>query len=411
MLGAIRDLLWSVPTVGILTGTGIYFTIKSRFYPIRCIKDIIKSAKSRDKNDGISPVKGLMTALGGTVGVGSITGVAYAVAEGGAGALFWMWISSFFCMMLKYAENYLTVLNKNSDTGSAATLLKKAGKPKTALFFAAAGILASLGSGNMAQANAFSAGAYEIGLAPWEAGLILAVLLIPAVFGGQKTIAGINGFLVPAAGIIFTAAVTGIIFCNFSRIPQAVCDIFRSAFGIRQAGAGICGTAISRAVQTGVSKGVFSHEAGMGSSPMAHAAADTTPKKAADFGIIEIFADTFAVSTLTALALLTSRSETAEEMFFVFSGQTGGIIFTIAVGIFAYAAIISWCFYSESLLKYIFGNKKTPLIIYRIAAVITAFAGCIWSAEAVWQTADIFNALMLFPNLYAIIIKRKEIQF
>lgn len=411
LLGVIRDLLWSLPTVGLLTGTGIYFTVKSRFYPIRCIKKVINSVKTTDASGDISPIKGLMTALGGTVGVGSITGVAYAIAEGGAGALFWMWVSSFLCMMLKYAENYITVCKKGKNGGSAANILEAEGKRKTAFFFAVMGILSSFGSGNLAQASAFSLSANEIGMSHAAAGIIFAVCLLPAVFGGQKVIAKTNAFLVPAAGVIFLAAVTGITVCNITRIPDVMREIFTSAFGIKEFGAGISGTVISQALRTGVSKGVFSHEAGMGSSSMAHAAADTTPERAANFGIIEIFADTFAVSTLTALALLCSGSQSAEEMFFVSFGSLGGIILTMSVGVLAYSAVISWCFYSETLLKYIFGAKKAPFVLYRICAVLTAFLGCIWSAEAAWQTADIFNALMLFPNLYAVIIKRKEIMF
>lgn len=411
MLGVIRDLLWSVPTVGLLTGTGIYFTVKSRFYPIRCIGKVINSVKTENTNQGISPIKGLMTALGGTVGVGSITGVAYAITEGGAGALFWMWVSSFLCMMLKYAENYITVREKGKNGGSASNILAKEGRKKAALFFAVMGILSSFGSGNLAQANAFSLSAKEIGISPVAAGVIFSLFLLPAVFGGQKTIAKFNAFLVPAAAIVFVGAVAGITLCHITRIPKVMGEIFTSAFGIKEFGAGISGTVISQALRTGVSKGVFSHEAGMGSSPIAHAAADTTPEKAANFGIIEIFADTFSVSTLTALALLCSGSETAEEMFFVSFGSLGGIVLAVSVGVLAYAAVISWCFYSETLLKYIFGSKRIPFFIYRICAAATAFIGCIWSAETAWQTADIFNALMLFPNLYAVIIKRKEILF
>lgn len=412
LLSLIRDALWSLPTVGILTGTGIYFTFKSRFYPIRKFFYILKSVKGEEKADGISPLKGLMTSLGGTVGVGSITGVAFAISEGGRGALFWMWISSFFCMMLKYAENYVTVKERPaSGKGSAAVLLRSLGKRRTAVFFAAAGILASFGSGNMAQASAFSGAAREVGVSPTAAGIIFAVLLIPAVAGGQKIIAKINAFLVPVAGVIFLSAVTGIIIFRFTALPQAFSDIFRSALGIRQAGAGITGAAIATAMKTGVSKGVFSHEAGMGSSPIAHAATATTPEKAGSFGIIEVFADTFLVSTLTALALIVSSSESAEEMFFVHFGTFGGIILALSVGIFAYAAVISWCFYSESCTEYLFGSKRVPRYLYRITVIISAFSGCIWSADAVWQTADIFNALMLFPNLYAVILKRKEILF
>lgn len=411
LLGVMRDLLWSLPTVGLLTGTGIYFTVKSKFYPVRNIKKVINSVRKADAQDGISPIKGLMTALGGTVGVGSITGVAYAIAEGGAGALFWMWVSSFFCMMLKYAENYITVCKKRNTGGSAANILEAEGKRKTAFFFAVMGVLSSFGSGNLAQASAFSLSVRETGGSAVSAGIIFSLLLLPAVFGGQRVIAKINGFLVPIAGIIFLAAVTGITVWNITRFPNVMREIFTSAFGIREFGAGISGTVISQALRTGVSKGVFSHEAGMGSSPIAHAAANTTPERAANFGIIEIFTDTFAVSTLTALALLCSGSETAEEMFFVSFGSVGGIVLAVSVGVLAYAAVISWCFYSETLLKYIFGAKKSPFVLYRICAVLTAFIGCIWNAEAAWQTADIFNALMMFPNLYAVIIKRKEITF
>ncbi len=413
MLDLINSLLWSFPTMALLTGTGVYFTFKSRFYPIRQAKEIIKSVKNTDSSTEISSLRGLMTALGGTVGVGSITGVAYAIIQGGAGALFWMWVSSFFCMMLKYAENYITVKESRLQgiRGSAATLLKGMGKKKTAVFFAISCILASFGSGNMAQANAFSLAATEIGVDKFTVGLAFALLLIPAVTGGQKIIAKVNGFLVPAAAILFTATALGITVCNFKEIPVAFTNIFKSALGFSQAGAGITGTAISLALRTGVSKGVFSHEAGMGSSPIAHAAASTSPLNAARFGIIEVFADTFAVSTLAALALLTTHSETMEEMFFVCFGSIGGILLAFSLGIFAYAAVISWCFYSESLISFL-TKKRGWVYIYRFLVIISAFFGCIiYNAESIWSIADIFNALMLFPNLYALIIRRKEILY
>lgn len=412
MLDLINNLLWSLPTMALLTGTGVYFTFKSRFYPVRRAKEIIKSVKSADSSPEISSLRGLMTALGGTVGVGSITGVAYAILQGGAGALFWMWVSSFFCMMLKYAENYITVKESRLQgiRGSAATLLKGMGKKKTAVFFAISCILASFGSGNMAQANAFSLAATEMGINKFAVGLVFALLLIPAVMGGQKIIAKVNGILVPIAAILFTATALGITVYNFKEIPIAFTNIFKSAFGFSQAGAGITGTAISLALRTGISKGVFSHEAGMGSSPIAHAAASTAPLNAARFGIIEVFADTFAVSTLTALALLTTHSETMEEMFFVCFGSVGGTLLAFSLGIFAYAAVISWCFYSESLINFL-TKKGAWVYIYRFLVIISAFFGCIYNAESIWSIADIFNALMLFPNLYALIIRRKEILY
>ncbi len=413
MLNLIKNALWSFPTMVLLMGTGMYFTFKSRFFPIRCLGKIIKSVKESDGNTEISPVRGLMTALGGTVGVGSITGVAYAITQGGAGALLWMWISSFFCMMLKYAENYITVkeCRKQGVQGSAATVLAAMGKRKTAVFFAVTGILASFGSGNLAQANAFSSAAAEAGVNKYTVGIVFALLLIPAVLGGQKLIARVNGMLVPLAAILFIAAALGITVYNAKEIPQAFFKIFTSAFGFSEMGAGFTGTAISVALRTGVSKGVFSHEAGMGSSPIAHAAADTTPQGAACFGIIEVFVDTFAVSTITALALLTTKSESAEEMFFVCFGSAGGIMLAATVGIFAYSAVISWCFYSESLIGHICKSKRILVAIYRFLVILSAFFGCVQDAGSIWSAADIFNALMLFPNLYALIKKRKEILF
>lgn len=412
MLDLLKNALWSFPTMALLTGTGVYFTFKSRFYPLRRAGEIVKSVKSSDPASEISSLRGLMTSLGGTVGVGSITGVAYAIVQGGAGALFWMWVSSFFCMMLKYAENYITVKESRIQgvRGSAATLLSCMGKKKAAVFFAFSGILASFGSGNMAQANAFSLAAAEAGANRYAAGILFALLLIPAVLGGQKLIARVNGVLVPVAAVLFLSAALGITIYNYKEIPRAFSDIFRSAFGVSQAGAGFTGAAISLAMRTGISKGVFSHEAGMGSSPIAHAAASTSPLDAARFGIIEVFADTFAVSTLTALALLTTHSESAEEMFFVCFGSAGGILLAPAVGIFAYAAVISWCFYSESLILFL-SKRKIFVALYRTAVIISAFFGCIYNAESIWSIADIFNALMLFPNLYTLIIRRKEILY
>ncbi len=413
MLEAIRNVLWSLPTVGLLTGTGIYFTVKSKFYPLTHLKDIIKSPFCQKGNKEISPFKALMTSLGGTVGVGSITGVAYALQEGGKGALFWMWVSSFFCMMLKYAENYITVKETASCSrgASGAVILKSLGKRKTAAFFAIAGILASFGGGNAAQTKAFALSANAVGIKEVTAGIVFVLLLIPVILGGQKGIAKVNGILVPIAGCVFLSAVAGIICFNIKNLPFEINETVKSAFGIRQAGAGFTGSMLSLALRTGVSKGVFSHEAGMGSSPIAHACSDTTPERAGNFGIIEIFADTFTVSTLTALALILTGSNTAEQLFYSAFGSTGLVFLCVAVGIFSYAAVISWCFYSESFLYFLFPLQKVPFYIYRMLVLVFAFSGCVSSSGGVFECADIFNALMLFPNLYAIIIKRKEIYF
>ncbi len=415
MLSFVREVLWSLPTVALLTAVGVYFTVRSRFYQIRGIKHILTSVRYGG-GEGISPFSALMTALGGTVGVGSITGVAYALTAGGAGAVFWMWVTGFFGMMLKYAEVYMAVLFRKQTPcgydGSAARVLSAAGKPFAAGMFAVLCVLASLGSGNLVQAGAVAEAAAEIGIPPLLCAALTAALLAPTVFGGQKRIAAVNSAVLPVFSALLMLFLSAAVILNLRGVPEAFSAIFREAFGIRQAGAGISGALISIALRTGATRGVFSNEAGMGSSPIAHAASPSAdPQKSGDFGVIEVFIDTFLVSTFCAVALLSGGFDTVTEMFSELFGVIGSVFLTVSLLVFAFASIISWCFYSEGCIRFLFGDRRLPRTLYRTLSVAAAFAGCIIPLASVWDAADIFNALMIVPNLYALILKRKDISF
>lgn len=418
MLEFIKDLVWGIPTVVILTLFGIYFTIKSRFFQLAGISDVFSTAIKDIKKSaggGISAAMALSTALGGTVGIGSITGVALAISEGGAGSVFWMWVVGFLGCMLKYAEINVAVKNRQKTdgifTGGAMYALNAMGKKKTAVFFSLMCISASFCTGCLTQSSAVTASLIPGGMPRAVCGIFISLAVLLSVAGGRRLIARISYALMPAAGFIYILLTLYIIITRVKFLPNAFGEIFRSAFGIKQAGAGIMGYFFSQAVRVGFTRGIFSSEAGMGSSPIVHSSSENaTPHTQGKWGIIEMYADIFVFSTLTALALLMAGFDDVGVMYFKFFGDPGRVILPLLLSVFGFASIISWCFYAESCIKFLFsGKSRTVSVIYRISVSILSFLGAVAAAKAVWSVADIFNALMIYPNLYLLFIKRKEI--
>lgn len=412
ILSAIKELFWGIPTVALIAAFSLYFTYRLIRYritdPKRIIRDLGSSLFGGSKN-GISPFSAVATALGGTVGVGSILGVGYGIATGGAGSVFWMWVCSFLSMGLKYSEVRIALNGKDDPRfGGTPFRLKKLGYRKLSALFCVLCVLSSFGTGNLTQMNAVS-GALADKFPRAFVGAICAVMLGIAVFGGRKRIARVNTFLVPAASAVYLAVCGYILFAGRSGIGNAFSEIFENAFGLSAAVGGFSGALISRAVREGFARSVFSNEAGMGSSSLAHASSDgSSPHVQGEWGMFEIFFDSFVVSTLTALCLLSFGESDCLSVFTIVFGQSGAWLLGILVLVFAFASVISWCFYAECCLSCL-GSGKRGLLIYRFFAVAASFAGAFISAEAIWETADILNALMLIPNLFLLFICRNEI--
>lgn len=422
---------------------GIVMTIKLRFFsPVklfRVIRSAFKKDKSRNKN-GISPLSSLFTALAGAIGTGNITGVCGAIIVGGPGAVFWMWVSAFFSAALKYSEVYLAVKYKPKDkrlqslgVGGSPMLYMERGlgrgmKPIAALF-AVLCSAASLGIGNAVQSGAVSqtwatlAGTYIDGtVIKVLSGVIVAGIIAYAVCGGTKRITKLCSVLVPLMGAVYIVCAGIVIFENSERIIPALTLITEHALGIRAIGGGLAGASIAYVMRCGIEHGTFSNEAGMGSSPMAHAASDTLdPKKQAALGIIEVFADTLVICTVTALLILTSVDNIPYgegQVSYMgitldaFSGTLGstasGIILGTIMPLFAISSMLTWSYYGKVSMEYLSGERGVRL--YLIAFCVTAFLGACIEMELLWEFSSILNLLMTLPNLFAIALLIKKIE-
>ncbi len=393
---------------------GAYFTFKSGFYLPKAIKKTfshtIGSLNLKDKSFG-----SVATALGGTVGVGSIMGVGYGIAVGGAGSVFWMWVCSFFGMGLKYAEVRIALnkrsLEKEGLLGGAPFRLSGLGYKKTAVFFCLMCISASFGTGNLTQIGAVSDIFKDTGIHSLIIGIICFGIVGIAVFGGRKRIAKINTVIVPLASIIYLLACAIIALMNISKLKFVFYEIFSQAFGISAITGGFSGALLAHTLREGFARSLFSHEAGMGSSPLAHATAPSENTEIqGEWGIFEVFFDIFIVSTVTAICILACDNSNPKAIFSQTFGSFGGKLFGILSVIFVFASVISWCYYSECCIAWLFPKSNIPKIVYRILFSITAFFGVYVSENVIWDIADILNAFMMFPNLFLLFKCRNEIE-
>lgn len=411
--------------IAFLLFTGAYLTVKTGFFQLR-FKKIFKATigeaadKSKQNKAGISPFASMSAALGGTLGTGNIVGVATALIAGGPGAIFWMWVSAFFGMITKYAEVLLACVFRVKDPsgnyfGGPMYYMKNGLNSKfLAAVFSVVCIIASLGMGNMAQSNAVSTSlsdAFKIPVA--VSGAATAVVTAVIISGGMKRITGFTEKLVPIMGIAYTVGAAVIIAVNFKKLPFVAADIIKSAFKVSSVAGGCSGYIMSNAVRYGVSRGVFSNEAGVGSAPMAHAAANfTSPVKQAMWGIFEVFFDTVIMCTLTALAILCSgvfgsgsdgAALTNEAFASVFGGKAKYIL-SVFIAFFAVSSIICWAYYGETSLKYLFHKSKKLTAAYRALFVIFTFIGSAVPVSLVFEISDTLNGLMALPNIIAVLL-------
>jgi AGCS family alanine or glycine:cation symporter len=403
----------------LLVGTGLYLTVILKGMQFRALPHALRLIFHKDHGHAgdISHFAALMTALAATVGIGNIVGVATAITLGGPGAVFWMWMTGLVGMATKYSEAVLAVKYREKGPhgmrgGPMYYLANGAGLPKLGWLFAFFTALATFGIGNMTQANA-TAKILEstFHIDPLVTGLVLMVLTGLVILGGIKSIGRFSSLLVPIMILGYVGGGLWVLALNVSEIPHAFLLIFDHAFSGSAATGGFAGATLAAAMRYGIARGVFSNESGLGSAPIAAAAARTQdPVKQALVSMTQTFIDTLVVCTMTALVILTSTawtqgvsaSELTSVSFAQTLGQSGAVLVAIATALFAYSTLIGWNYYGEKAIEYIFGPKAIPS--YRVLFVSLVVVGSLTSLEFVWNFSDLMNGLMAVPNLIALLI-------
>ncbi|AOM39489.1 alanine/glycine:cation symporter family protein [Xenorhabdus hominickii] len=419
-LGAINGVVWGVPMLIGFLGIGIFMQIRLAFLPIRKLGMGFKLLFQKNEKRGegqISPFNALMTALSATIGTGNIAGVATAIVMGGPGALFWMWMTALVGMATKYSEAVLAVRFRETDkngnyVGGPMYYIKNGlGKKWVWLgtLFAFFGSIAGFGIGNTVQANSVADVLQSnFGIEKTITAGILVVLVGAVLIGGIKRISDVAGKLVPVMTVGYFGAGIVVIALNITAVPDAFVLIIKSAFTPVAAQGGFAGAAVWAAIRFGIARGVFSNEAGMGSAPIAHAAAKTqNPIRQGLIAMLGTFIDTIIVCSVTGLTIVitggwltgeTGATMTATAFSSVLPG--GNYIVAIALAIFAFTTILGWSFYGEKCIQYLLGPKA--VVPFRIAWIIALPIGATQSLAFVWLLADTLNAMMAIPNLIAI---------
>ena len=427
VVDAVNSVLWGWLLLFLLCGTGIFYTIRLRFiqlrkFPLafrRLFSNISLNGESAD-HTGMSSFQALATAVAAQVGTGNIAGAATAIAAGGPGAIFWMWLSAFFGMATNYAEavlaqKYKSTNERGETVGGPAYYIRAAftgsfGRALAA-FFSVAIILALGFMGNMVQSNSIGAAfGTAFGVSPVLVGIIVALISAAIFLGGAKRIAWVMEKLVPLMALLYVGGCLIIIFANISALPGAFKTIFVMAFDPQSAGGGALGITVREAMRYGVARGLFSNEAGMGSTPHAHALAKVAhPDDQGMMAMMGVFIDTFVVLTCTALVIVitgvwnsgSTGTELAQIAFDTVFGSLGNIYIAICLFFFAFSTIIGWYFFGEVNVKALFGAKYVK--IYSAIVVLFIVLGSGLKVNLVWNMSDMFNGLMVLPNLVGLL--------
>lgn len=427
LVSQVKDFIWDNLLLYILILTGIIFSIRLKFIQVRKFGEGMRRVfgginlfgKQADK-DGMSSFQALATAIAAQVGTGNITGCATALISGGPGAIFWMWLSAFFGMATIYGEAVLAQKFKTrSETGEViggpVYYIRQAFKGGfgkfLAGFFAVAIILALGLMGNMVQSNSIGDAFYNaFGVNKLIVGIIIAAIAAFIFLGGMKRIASVTEKVVPIMAALYIVGSLVVIIANIKNIPNVFYQIFVGAFNPTAVLGGAAGITVKAAMRYGVARGLFSNEAGMGSTPHAHAVAKVDkPEDQGIVAMIGVFLDTFVVLTLTALVILSTNSlgsgaegvALAQLAFSKVFGNFGGVFIAICLLFFAFSTIIGWYFFGEQNIKYLFGQKAVK--IYALLVVIFVIIGSTLKVDLVWNLSDLFNGIMVFPNLLALL--------
>ena len=435
---AVNGFVWGVPAMVCIIGVGLLLSIRTRFIQFRKFGYTFKVTLGRifhkkEASDGsITPFQAVCTALAATVGTGNIAGVAGAIAIGGPGAVFWMWISALLGMCTKFSEVTLAVhfreKNRQGDwTGGPMYYIKNGLGPKwrwMAVLFALLGVLTVFGTGNATQVNTITSAintallnyhvidASSVSVSSLIIGIIIAVLVALILLGGIKRIGRVAEMLVPFMALLYIILALGVIFLNIDRVPGVFASIIEGEFSPASVTGGVVGS-FFLSMQKGVARGIFSNEAGLGTGSIAHATADTDhPVKQGFFGIFEVFADTIVICTMTALVILCSGvsvsygtdagAELTINGFITTYGSWVSIFTAVALCCFAFSTILGWGLYGTRCIEFLFGSwiNKPFMVVYSLVAVIGATA----DLGLLWSVAETFNGLMSIPNLIALFL-------
>ena len=428
----VNTIVWGPYMLLLMLGVGVFYTVKLKGFQVFRFRtwwnvtflSLFRHSESKNKVSGISPLQAMSTALAGSVGTGNIVGVANAITLGGAGAVFWMWIAALFGMATVFAENVLGVKYRIRRNGHYAGgpmyyIEQGLGCKWLAIVFAVLCTLASLGMGNMTQGNSV-AGALDngFGIPAAVSGAVLSVLVGFIIFGGIHRIARLTEKLVPAMTGLFLLGVLVVIGCHITRLPDAFGRILTEAFDIKCMAGGFMGYGMSRAIKYGISRGVFSNEAGLGTSPIVHAAAETDdPYRQGMWGVFQVFIDTIVLCTLMALCILTCDCQGADLDGIALStyalssvlGPFGHVFMSLSIILFAFGTLVSWSYYGEQSLSYLTGGKY--IVLYRVIYASVTYIGCVMELSFVWELSDTLNGLMAIPNLAALLLLSSKVRY
>ena len=435
----VNGVVWGLPMMVLILGTGIYMCIRCGFPQFTHFGYIMKNTlgkafeKSEAKEGSVSPFKAMCTALAASIGTGNIAGVSGAIAIGGPGAVFWMWISALLGMCTKFCEVTLAIRfrerNEKGDWVGGPMYYIKNGLGKhwqwLGVVFAIFGSLAAFGIGNMTQINTICSTVgtaiqnfvpdVNLTMIAWIVGALCAVVAFIVYIGGIESIADVCALLVPVMAIIYIIASIIVIIVNVSAIPAAFSAIFKGAFAPASVAGGLAGVGIKTAITKGVGRGIFSNEAGLGSAPIAHAAADVDhPIKQGIFGVFEVFMDTIVVCTMTSLVVLlgvgvnniefgtdTGAQLTIDGFISVFGQKAPGVVVAICLTLFAFSTVLTWGLYGTRCMEYLFNYKVAK--VYQVIFCLVMVVGGILKLDLAWAIADTLNGLMAIPNLIAIL--------
>ena len=438
--GTINGLVWGVPAMILIVGTGVYMTFGIGFKQFTRFGYVMKNTigKAFSKHEvaegAVSPFQALCTALAATVGTGNIAGVCGAIAIGGPGAVFWMWVSAIFGMATKYSEVTLSIKyrekNEKGEWVGGPMYYIKNGLGKSwgwlAALFAVFGTLAAFGIGNATQANTIASSiaeaikvfnpAVNVGTVNLVVGIALCVLAAIVLLGGIQRIGQVCELLVPVMAVIYIVAGIGVVVLRADQLPSVFAAIFKGAFQPSAIAGGLAGATMMDAIKKGVGRGVFSNEAGLGSAPIAHAAADVDhPVAQGIFGIFEVFADTIVICTLTALIALcgngienipfgqaANQTLTVSGFCSVYPNTIATIAVAVALSLFAFSTILSWGLYGSRTAEYLFGAKAVK--VYQMVFCLICIVGTTIDLSLAWDIADTLNGLMAIPNLIGVLL-------
>jgi len=422
-MNSLNSIVWGPAMLVLILGTGLYLQVRLGGMPIRRIADglrLVWRGRGGDEAHGeVSPYSALMTCLAATIGVGNIAGVATAVALGGPGAVFWMWMTALVGMATKYAEVLLAVHFRERDArgrfvGGPMYAIRNGLGPRWAwlgVTFAVFGGLAGFGIGNMVQANSIAAALQNsFDLSPMITGIVLTVITGAVILGGIKRIAAVSNWLVPFMAIGYVIAALFVLAFHWREIPHAFALIFETAFTGTAAVGGFAGAAMIAAIRYGVARGIFSNEAGLGTAGIAQAAGmSNDPVRSGLIGMMGTFFDTIVVCSMTGLAIVVSGvwqsgktgAELTQLAFQSAMPGIGGEVVAIALAIFALTTILGWAYYGERCWQFLVGDWT--IIPYRILWTVMVFFGAITHLDIAWMIADTLNALMAIPNLIALL--------